>query len=169
MIFPVAAVFGFGAHAIYARIRLRGGEEARPEPVPVAPLRPLRPLLRALGTTVRILREDHLFRAYERNFFIYGLAFLVNLPLVVMLIVNELDLDYDRASFARFVIGQLMMILLAPFAGRLLDRSHPARMMAVGCALLTVHAAHLVVTTGFWTLFTSYLVFGVAMTSVILA
>ncbi|MHC4861623.1 MAG: MFS transporter, partial [Planctomycetota bacterium] len=80
-----------------------------------------------------------------------------------------LDLDYERASLGRFVIGQLMMILLAPLAGRLLDRSHPARMMALGCGILTLHAGLLLVTQGFWTLFASYLFFGIAMTPVILA
>jgi MFS family permease len=167
VLFPVAGVIGFGAHAIYARLRVRGNDA--PPPAEPPPIRPLRSLGRAFATTVRILREDPRFRAYEAGFFIYGLAFLVNLPLVVILIVNELELDYDQASFGRFVVAQVMMVLLAPVAGRLLDRSHPARMMGVGCALLTIHGALLFLTTGFWTLFASYLVFGVAMTTVILA
>jgi len=170
IIFPVAGVVGFGAHLVYSRVRVRGDGGHR-ETADAGPHRSgiFAPLGRAFSTTVRILKDDPQYRAYEFGFFIYGLAFLMNLPLVVLLIVDELNLDYSEASFARFVIAQLMMILLAPLAGRLLDKSHPSRLMAWSCLLLAVHAAILSVTWHVGTLAVSYLIFGVAMTAVILA
>jgi MFS family permease len=169
ILFPVAGVIGFGAHAIYARVRVRGegGVAVAPEP-PARRKGPLAPLGRALRTTVRILKDDPQYRAYEIGFFIYGLAFLMNLPLVVLLIVDELGLAYGEAAFARFIIAQMMMILLAPLAGRLLDKSHPARLMGWSCVLLAVHAGLLAVTFNVETLAASYLIFGVAMTAVVL-
>jgi MFS family permease len=167
ILFPVAALLGIAAHVIYSRVRVRGRDRA-PADAPVA--RPLRTALtRAFTTTVRILREDRAFRAYERNFFIYGMAFLMNLPLVVFLMVDELKLAYDQASLGRFVVSQLIMILLAPIVGRLLDKSHPAKLMSFGCLLLAVHAALLFFTHDFWLLCVSYGIFGVAMTGVIMS
>ncbi|MEN8150526.1 MAG: MFS transporter, partial [Planctomycetota bacterium] len=127
------------------------------------------PFVRGFTTTIRILKEDREFRAYEVNFFIYGMAFLMNLPLVVFLIVDEIELPYDEAAWARFAVHHLMLILLSPFAGRLLDRSHPTTLMAGGAFLLAIHAFLLFLAYDFWMLFASYAVFGVAMTAVNLA
>ena len=173
VLFPVAGVIGLVAHLIYSRIRVRGdGPQRLPRtaeaPGPILTRLHL-PLARAWRVTIRILRADPLFAAYEGGFFIYGLAFLMNLPLVVMLIVDELNLPYEQAAFGRFVIGQVMLILLSPFAGRLLDRSHPARLMAGACLLLTLHAGLLAITGGFGTLVLAYVVYGIAMTGVNLA
>ncbi len=170
ILFPVAGILGFGAHALYARVKVREPEveEGRDQKERGAG-GIFAPIGRAFVTTVRILRKDPDYRAYEFGFFIYGLAFLMNLPLVVLLISDELQLDYKEAAFARFIVCQVMMILLSPIAGRLLDKSHPARLMGYSCVLLSLHAGLLVVAYDVWTLAASYVVFGVAMTAVILA
>jgi predicted MFS family arabinose efflux permease len=166
ILFPIAGILGLGAHLLYARIRLRGEErnhvERTREPI-------LRRIARPFRTTARILRVDRAFRAYEVGFFVYGLAFLMNLPLVVMLIVDELNLDYGPAATARFIFGQVMMIVLSPFVGRLLDRSHPARLMAGGGLLLALHSGLLFLAQGVEMVAASYLVYGIAMTAVNLA
>jgi len=169
ILLPVAAVVGIAAHVIYSRVRLRGEDRQPVRDRPVERFNPFRPFVRGFRTTVRILREDPAFRAYERNFFIYGMAFLMNLPLVVFLIVDEIQLPYHEAGWARFAIPHMMLILLSPFAGLLLDRSHPTKLMAVGCVLLAAHSGLLFLAHGFWTLAASYACFGMAMTAVNLA
>jgi hypothetical protein len=126
-------------------------------------------LARAFRSTARILRADRAFLAYESAFFLYGLGFLMNLPLVVLLITDRLHLSYGQASWARFVVPPVMMVLFSPVAGRLLDRSHSSTMMAVACFLLAVHSVLLAVAGGIGLLLLSYFIFGVAMTGVNLA
>ncbi len=167
VLFPIAAVLGLGSHLFYARIRVRGVENGVPAPEEMEST--WRLVTRPFRRTVRILRRDGAFRRYETGFFVYGIAFLMNLPLVVMLIVDELKLSYADASSGKIVIGQVMMILVSPFAGMLLDRSHPARIMCWGSGLLAIHAFLLAGTFDYWTLFASYAMFGLAMTAVNLA
>jgi MFS transporter len=170
ILLPVAGIFGLCAHLLYARIRVRGsrnGASRGKAPAVRTPIlkRAARPFL----ATVRLLKSDAEFRAYERNFFIYGLAFLMNLPLIVMLIVDELKLDYGSAALSRIIVPQIMMVVLSPFVGKLLDRSHPARLMAGGSVLLAIHAALLFVTYREETLYVSFALFGIAMTAIHLA
>lgn len=167
ILFPAAAVVGVAAHVIYARIRVRRSPNGRRSEGPaVVPRSLAASVATAVRTTVRLLRENPGFRRYEVGFFIYGIAFLVNLPLAVFLIVDVLDLDYDSAALARTVLPPLMFFLLAPTAGRLLDRTNPARTMAFAGVLLAVHSGLLFVTDRYWMLLASYVLFGAGMTAV---
>ena len=93
----------------------------------------------------------------------------MNLPLVVILITDRLHLTYGQASWARFVVPPILIILCSPLAGRLLDRSHSSFMMCGSCFLLAAHAALLAAANGVFVLLVSYAIFGVAMTGVNLA
>ncbi|MEN8150394.1 MAG: MFS transporter, partial [Planctomycetota bacterium] len=93
ILLPAAAVAGIAAHVIYSRVRVRGEDRGPARERSGGGLRTLyQPFVRGFTTTIRILKEDRDFRAYEVNFFIYGMAFLMNLPLVVFLIVDEIEL-----------------------------------------------------------------------------
>jgi hypothetical protein len=167
ILFPAAAVVGVAAHVIYARIRVRRSPNGRRTARAAIARRGLgASVAGAVRTTVRLLRENPAFRRYEVGFFIYGIAFLVNLPLAVFLIVDVLDLDYDSAALARTVVPPLMIFLLAPTTGRLLDRTNPARTMAFAGVLLAVHSGLLFVTDRYWMLLASYVLFGAGMTAV---
>ncbi len=170
LLLPVAAVLGLAAHLIYARIKVRGdGQHEGNRPSTPIVSRAAGAVVRGFASTVRILRRDRDFRTYEAGFFLYGLGFLMNLPLVVILISDRLHLSYGQASWARFVVPPVLMILCSPVAGRLLDRTHSSSMMAASCLLLAAHSALLAAATGFWTLLASFALHGVAMTGVNLA
>ncbi|MCU0726159.1 MAG: MFS transporter [Planctomycetes bacterium] len=170
LLFPAAGVLGLIAHATYARLRVRGDGQIEHR-APTDPLlrRAAGSIRRAFRSTVRILKADRAFFAYESAFFLYGLAFLMNLPLVVLLITDRLHLSYGQASWARFVVPPVMMVLFSPIAGRLLDRSHSSVMMGVACFLLAAHSVLLAAANGIGLLMLSYFIFGVAMTGVNLA
>jgi MFS family permease len=170
ILFPMAGVLGLVAHATYARIRVRGDGLIEPRSSN-GPLlrRAAGSVVRAFRSTTRILRADRAFRAYEGAFFLYGLGFLMNLPLVVLLITDKLQLSYGQASWARFVVPPVMMVLFSPIAGRLLDRSHSSFMMGIACFLLAAHSVLLAAANGVGLLLLSYIIFGIAMTGVNLA
>jgi hypothetical protein len=101
----------------------------------------------SVGLLLRILREDRIFRRFEINFFIYGIAFLSLLPMVPLFLVHDLGLDYTRIGLARGLMGQTGLILFAPALGRTLEKL----------------AAHVV------TVYAAFVCFGIAMAGVSIA
>ncbi len=97
----------------------------------------LRSVRESVALVVKILREDTEFRRFERNFFLYGIAFLSLLPIVPLFLVNDLQLDYTRIGLARGLMGQMGLILFSPLMGRLMLRLKPMRFSAGVFALLT--------------------------------
>lgn len=138
VLFPVAAVVGILSYANYARLRIRyrpGAEAVRP--------RPLRSFWGALKHFRRILREHPDFDRYERNFMIYGIAFMILLPNVVFLTVDVLGMDYLQISLAEIVTMNAAVALCAPLAGGLFDRWGAVRTAAVSFAILALFPATL--------------------------
>ncbi|MBD3237271.1 MAG: hypothetical protein GF330_11240 [Candidatus Eisenbacteria bacterium] len=133
--------------------------EVRPRPATEAPAgsqsryRPAtRPSLRAglhsmrdsIALVTRILREDHRFRRFERNFFIYGIAFLSLLPVVPLFLVHDLGLDYRQIGLAKGLMGQAGMLLFPPLLGRMLERIKPVRFSTRVFAFLGLFPALLI-------------------------
>jgi len=125
VLFPLAGVFGFLAFVQYARIRVR----TRPKPVP-AKVGGSRPGFR------RVLRENPGFDRFERNFYVYGVAFMMLTPVNVFLMVDHLRMSYGEISAAKLVVPNLMIALFSPLAGKIFDRFRAIR--ASGAAFLMI-------------------------------
>jgi MFS family permease len=134
LLFPVAGALGLLAYLRVAYLRVRHDpDRERTEP------RPILSFFSALGNFRRILRENPDFDAFERNFFLYGIAFMILLPTHVLLLTDHLHMDYREISFAKLVLFQLAMALCAPFAGRYFDRWGAVRTAAASFAALALY------------------------------
>lgn len=134
LLFPAAGAMGLLAYLRVAYLRVRH-DPARER---IAP-RPILSFFSALGNFRRILRENPDFDAFERNFFLYGIAFMILLPTHVLLLTDHLRMDYREISFAKLVLFQVAMAACAPFAGRFFDRWGAVRTAAAAFAALALY------------------------------
>jgi uncharacterized membrane protein YhaH (DUF805 family) len=129
LLFPACAVVGILAYLQFAMIRVRWRPGAAEGPV------------RASGVWRRvrqILRENRAFDRFERNFYLYGTAFHMLVPVNLFLLVDHLELSYSENALARTVLFQISLALLAPLAGLALDRWRAARTAGWAFVLLAL-------------------------------
>ncbi len=76
---------------------------------------------------LKIFKENVPFRRFERNFFIYGLAFMIASPAVPIFLVQTLNLDYAPISIARGLVFYSATILFTPLMGKVHGSGNPTR------------------------------------------
>lgn len=149
-VYPVLGTVGFLYPVALARLPRPAGD-ATPDPAPgpqnvfVVPRLPLGAVQwrRLAGAALAPFREavaifgaDRKFLWFEVNFMIYGVAYLMLIPVMPLFFTRELDLSYRQISMARVLIASLGMAALGPSMGRLMDRIHPARLCTLSFAIL---------------------------------
>jgi MFS family permease len=155
VIYPVFGCLGFVYPLILSRLP-RPADDLTHDPVrvfvvPRLPLGPVRlgRLAAALITPFRAAAttfgQDRPFLWFEANFMIYGVAFMMLVPVVPLYFVNELQLSYGQISSARVLIASLGVALLSPLAGRLMDRFNPVRLSSLSYAVIALYPATLAV------------------------
>ncbi len=129
----------------------RPAGDATPDPaaiffaVPRLPLGPVRwrrlagALLIPFREAAATFRTDRPFLWYESNFMIYGVAYLMLVPVVPLYFVQELDLSYQAISASRVLIATVGVALLSPLSGRLLDRIQPVRLSTASYAVVSAY------------------------------
>ncbi|MFH1144893.1 MAG: MFS transporter [Candidatus Eisenbacteria bacterium] len=135
----------------------------------------LRSMRESVELVLQILRTDTRYRRFQRNFFLYGIAFLSILPVVPLFLVHDLALNYHQIGIAKGLMGQAGMILFPPLLGRLMERLGPVRFSGRMFAFLSLYpllllgagfappAARLPIT------YAAFLCFGICMAGVNLA
>lgn len=134
-IYPVLGVLGFGYPLILSTIpRPAAGQGEQPEGTVTPPggrsnlsSALFQPFLDARDT----FRRDRAYLWYQLNFTVYGVAFIMLVPVIPLYFSRELDLPYQDIAQARVLIGSLGLSILGPLMGRLSDRLHPARLCAL--------------------------------------
>ncbi len=121
-IYVIAALAGFIALLFIASIPT--GQIAGADPQPIN--RQL--LLGPLQKVIQLLKRRKDFLRFEAAFMLYGIAFMISLPVIPLYLVDDLQLSYGQIGIARGTVPQLLMILSIPLCGRLFDRSTPHRM-----------------------------------------
>lgn len=96
------------------------------------------PLENPVKKLIAVLAKNKGFRIFERNFFIYGSAFLILSPVIPVYLVDALKMSYTEVSFARAVIGMFGVALFSPFVGRFHDRYNPFRFAAAVFGMLAL-------------------------------
>jgi MFS family permease len=129
-LYPIAGVAGFAATQVFGSIRLR-----RTGPLGSAKETRRRPPL------WRLLFEDAPFRRFETAMFVYGLGFMCMLPVMAILFVDELHMDYADASLAKGVVFNAVPVLALTFAGRMHDRLGLERVAIRSYVVLAIFAA----------------------------
>ncbi len=141
IILPIAGIAGFFACAIQARIKLR---KFKPEAAELAISGKREGMLATFRKSFRdifvLLKTNPGFRKFERNFFLYGMGFIMCEPVMVIFLVSTLGASYTQAATALFIIPPLMNILFYPVWGRLIDRFGPIHTAALAYCILVVWA-----------------------------
>jgi len=147
LIYPVLGVLGFGYPLILSTIpRPAAGEGERPGGPQAPPARSnlaaalWHPFVQARDT----FRRDRAYLWYQLNFTVYGIAFIMLVPVIPLYFNRELHLPYQDIAQARILIGSLGLAFLGPLAGRLSDRIHPVRLCALSFGWVVMYPLMLV-------------------------
>jgi MFS family permease len=161
-LFPAAGLIGTLAYLQYARIRIRRWEAPAREAA--------RPgLLSAVRNFGRIMREDRDFDRFERNFMLYGIAFMIVLPVNVFLLIDDLRMSYGTYSLCTLVTFHVVVAVLSRPAGALMDRIGATRVAALSFLTLIGYSGALFaasLTNSVALAFVGYVFFGVGMSGV---
>ena len=154
-IYAVLGCAGFVYPLILSRLpRPRGDLTHDPATVFVVPRLPLGQVRwsRLAGALVTPFREavatfkvDRAFAWFEANFMIYGVAYMMLVPVVPLYFVRELDLNYQQIASARLLIASLGVACLSPLAGRLMDHLNPVRLSSVSYGVISLYPVALAV------------------------
>jgi hypothetical protein len=131
-LFIVEGAFGAG-QAVFLSIMARGLESSLTRK---STGRGSAHFLRSLW---HVFRSDPDFAWFETFFFIYGIAFLMILPVIPFFATDVLRLDYEQYALAKGVIGQLGVLFLSPLLGIRLQRLHPFRFTGIVCLVLAFY------------------------------
>ena len=141
-IFPILGVVGFGYPLVLSFLPRATMPAGTPGAGPSAPPPVARSLAAALWQPFLdardTFRRDRAYLWYQLNFTLYGIAFIMLVPVVPLYFTRELQLDYADIANARVLIGSLGIALLGPVAGRLMDRLHPVRLCALSFGWVTL-------------------------------
>ncbi len=132
ILFVVEALFGAG-QAVFLSIMARGLESG------VTEKSTGRGSMHFFRSLWAIFKNDRDFTWFEIYFFIYGIAFLMILPVIPFFAIDRLGLDYEQYALAKGVIGQIGVLFLSPFLGVRLEKLHPFRFTGIVCLLLALY------------------------------
>ncbi|MBD3277405.1 MAG: MFS transporter [Candidatus Aegiribacteria sp.] len=164
ILFVVEAVFGAG-QAVFLSRMARGMESSLKEK---STGKGSAHFFRSLWA---VFRRDPDFAWFEVYFFIYGIAFLMVLPVIPFFATEKLHLDYQEYALAKGVIGQLGVLLFSPFLGVRLGKLHPFRFTGIVCLILALYplsmaAADLLPEVGVFLFYTAYGFFALGMAGI---
>ena len=164
-VFPLSATIGMIGLVMIASVPTGSSGE------PMGMNREL--IIRPWRETFQLLARRRDFLRFEIAFMIYGIAFMMLMPVVPIFLVDELKLSYATIGLARGAASQLIMIPAMLIFGRLFDRSTPHRMGVWIFSLLALYPL-ILLTAGkvegelqIWLVYAAFLVFGVVMSGLI--
>ncbi len=128
-LFAISALLGIASSTVVAKIRPRRTAFHRGRTLYLHHV----PFMQVLRTSVivplrsnaEIMLRNKGFALFERNFFLYGLAFMVLLPVVPIFLVERLDIAYDQAGMALGLFSQVGVVVMTPIFAIVYDRLHP--------------------------------------------
>ena len=133
-------------------------------------------LISPLIRTFEILKKDKKYRNYEIAFMIYGIGFMIVLPVIPRYLVNNLHMNYTQTFVAKGVISQIGILIFAPIAGLIHDKNHPNFFAAISFFAISLFPMILFISTLFKSIptsisivYLSYIIYGIAMSGVLIA
>lgn len=133
-------------------------------------------ILTPIRSTLDILQKDKDFAIFQRNYFIYGIGFMVILPAIPKFLVEYLKMDYSQTFMAKGIISQIGILLLAPIAGKIHDKKNPSfftflAFFTLGLYPLILLVSSYYIDSGFanYIVYFSYLIFGIGMSAIVIS
>jgi hypothetical protein len=93
----------------------------------------------SLSLARRVLRQSPGFVRFERNYMIYGFAFMGLVPVLPLYVVKELKMDYHQLSATKGIWSQIGLVFLSPLLGVALSRLQPLRFTGRVFLLLAIY------------------------------
>ncbi len=128
-LFPLAGLLGFLGLAFLARMRVRVSDVRSEKTLYLRKQHPLmvirNSILVPVSNTIKVFKFHSDFATFERNFFLYGLAFMMLMVVVPVFLVEKLGISYTQAGLTG-LIYQLSSVLFFPIVGIWYDRLNPA-------------------------------------------
>lgn len=123
-------------------------------------------VLKPIRNTTRLLREHPKFALFERNFFMYGFAFLMLQPVLPVYLVEVVKLNYTQVSLAKGIFFYSSFILLSPLLGILLDKVKPFMHCSIILFILATFPFSLIFIKSPIAIYLAYFVFGIGMAGI---
>jgi hypothetical protein len=168
-VYPVAGVIGLLGMLSFWRVRLRYTSAEREDMVTPAWTARVK---RSFGQATGLLKRDPEFRLYEFGFFLYGVAFMMIVPVVPVLFKNALHASYAEFATANVIIVQVMHLIMAPIIVRAAAGKRVTVVTRWAHVVLVFYPLILAVTAvvarsdvqlATWIVFGAFVVFGSAM------
>jgi len=173
-IIVAAGVAGFISSGILSFIKIKKGKGELQQTKQQLTFKDLAvtPMIR----TFELLKRNREFARFQRNFTLYGMGFIMTVPVIPLFLVENLKLTYSTSFLAKAIISQLGLLFLSPFIGKLHDLWHPHRFTCISFAISGFECFFFVSfyfapTQGIAIalVFLAYFIFGIAMAGVNLA
>lgn len=125
---------------------------------------------------IHVLQHNKHFARFQRNYFIYGIAYMMLLPAIPIYLVEYVKMDYTQTFFAKSILSQLGIMFLAPFAGKIFDRKNPAQFTAIAYLLISLYPLTLFISSFFVgsnyahpIIYLAFLLFSLAMSGILIS
>lgn len=80
-----------------------------------------------LRSSLHLLRDHPEFVRFERNYMIYGFAFMFLVPVLPLYVVHDLGMNYQQLALTKGLWAQVGVVVLSPVLGLAMDRLNPLR------------------------------------------
>ncbi len=164
ILFVVEALFGAG-QAVFLSIMARGMKPG------LSNKSTGKGVAHFLGSLWAVFRRDKEFACFEAFFFLYGIAFLMILPVIPFFATDRLGLNYEQYAMAKGVIGQMGILFLSPILGVRLEKLRPFRFTGIVCLVLAFYPLSMAVGNwipdlGTFFFYFAFVIFAVGMAGV---
>jgi len=125
--------------------------------------------IKPLKSSWDLLKRRPDFLRFEIGFMIYGVAYMMTLPVVPIFLVDDLVLDYSNIGFARGTLMQILMIPSIFYFGKVFDKTTPQLLaskvflMLIFYPLFLLAALYAPVAYKVYAVYLAFIVLGVAM------
>jgi MFS family permease len=169
--FAIVGIFGLVHAIIMSRIQLKKSHNTDKAFISFKHI-----FYTPIARSLEVLKKNKEFAIFQRNFFIYGIAFMVLLPAIPKYLVEYLEMDYSQTFLAKGIISQIGILFLAPLAGRFFDKKNPALFTSLTFMLLSLYPLILLVSSFFlgtssvnYIVYFAFFVYSLAMSGIIIS
>ena len=123
-----------------------------------------------------LLKKNKTFAIFQRNFFLYGVGFIIILPAIPLYLVDVIQMSYSQIFWAKSILAEIGVLLFAPLAGKISDRVNPAFFNFLAFGMLSIYPIILILSSFFVgtiyariIVYIAFFLFGLAMSMIIIS